>query len=240
LEIQRKNEELKKLNGEKDKFFSIIAHDLKNPFNAIIGFSDLMLKNFYQLDDETLLKGLKTIDSASTHAYKLLENLLIWSQNQTGRKRFNPEKLNLKLQISESLNLIESNAVNKGIRIIVKIKKSYSIFADKNMIDTILRNLVSNAIKFSHKGDKIKIVVTDVDKKLNISVLDNGIGISSDRLSVIFDIDKRTNTTGTDDEMGTGLGLILCKDFVIKHGGEIWAESTLGKGSMFTFSLPLI
>ena len=240
LLLEKQSKELHDINAEKDKFFSIIAHDLKNPFNAIIGFSELMLKNFYDLDDETLLKGLKTIESASSHGYKLLENLLVWSQNQTGRREFSPEKLNVNAQVTESLILIESTAINKGIRIDVDIKKTYHIFADKNMIDTILRNLISNAIKFSYKGAKIKVKAIELNNELHISVSDKGVGITPNRLSSIFRIDTWTNTSGTEDEMGSGLGLILCKDFVEKHGGKIWAKSTPGKGSIFTFSLPVI
>jgi len=237
LEMQAK--ELQELNATKDKFLSIIAHDLKTPFGAIIGFSDLMLKKFHDLDDESLLKGLRTIENASARAYKLLENLLLWSQNQTGLRQFNPEKFNLATQISESLSMGESAAITKGIRVVTSLKKAYPVFADKNMIDSILRNLISNAIKFSHKGGKIKITVTKLEQELHISVSDNGVGISHQRLSAIFEIDKRTNTSGTDNEQGTGLGLILCKDFVTWHGGKIWVESTPGKGSTFTFSLKL-
>lgn len=237
LETQAK--ELQELNATKDKFLSIIAHDLKNPFNAIIGFSNLMLQNFNELDDETFHKGLKTIESASNRAYKLLENLLLWSQNQTGRIQFNPEKFNLTKHIKESLSMVESAAINKEIRIVTDIKKAYPVFADKNMIDLILRNLISNAIKFSHKGGKINLKVTKLDHELHVSVSDNGVGISPERQTAIFEIDKRSNTLGTDNEQGTGLGLLLCKDFVNWHGGRIWVESTPGKGSTFTFSLSL-
>lgn len=239
LLLEKQTKELRELNATKDKFMSIIAHDLKSPFNAIIGFTDLMLRNFDQLDDDTFLKGLRTIESASNHAYKLLENLLIWSQNQSGRREYSPEHINLKAQINESLKLVESTAVKKGVQISIRINKAYTVFADKNMIDSILRNLISNAIKFSNKGGKIKVTATQVDQEVHISVSDNGVGISPERLSAIFEIDKRTNTAGTENELGTGLGLILCKDFVTRHNGKIWAESTLDEGSSFTFSLPL-
>lgn len=237
--LEKQSKELQAINVTKDKFLSIIAHDLKNPFGAIIGFSDLMLKKFYELDDETLLKGLKTIESASTHAFKLLENLLIWSQNKTGLRQFNPENLNLKTQVTQSLNMVESAAINKGISIVVSVNKAHHIFADKNMIDSVLRNLISNAIKFSHKGQKVKITATELNHELQISVSDKGVGISPQRLSAIFEIDKRTNTAGTENEQGTGLGLILCKDFITRHNGKIWVKSTPGKGSVFTFSLPI-
>lgn len=237
--LAKQTKELQEVNATKDKFMSIIAHDLKSPFNAIIGFTDLMLQNFDQLDQDTFLKGLKTIESASTHAYKLLENLLIWSQNQTGKSQFNPEELNLKAQINESLKMVESAAISKKIRISVSIRKDLYVFADKNMFDSILRNLISNAIKFSFKGGEIKVSATKIESEIQISVSDKGIGISSERQSAIFEIDKYTNTSGTENELGTGLGLILCKDFIALHKGKIWVESTPHVGTLVSFSLPL-
>jgi len=236
--LAKQTKELQEVNATKDKFMSIIAHDLKSPFNAIIGFSDLMLRNFDQLDHETFYTGLKTIESASTHAYKLLENLLIWSQSQTGRSQLNSEKLNLQAQINESLKMVEGSAINKEIKVSTSIRKSLHVFADKNMLDSILRNLISNAIKFSFKGGKVKITATLIDSEIQISVSDKGIGISAERLSSIFKIDKHTNTTGTENELGTGLGLILCKDFIAQHNGKIWIESTPLVGTLVSFSLP--
>ncbi len=237
--LKKQAQELEHLNHTKDKFFSIIAHDLRNPFNAIIGFSDLMLKNFNSLDDQTLHKGLTTIESASTHAYKLLENLLIWSRNQTGVSTFNPELLNINTYIEKNIKLAEGLAIKKEIALKANISKNCLVFADKNMIDIILKNLISNAIKYSHKGDKVKISATNKDGKVEISVSDKGIGIPEDKLTAIFEIDKKTNTLGTADEQGTGLGLIICKDFLSKHNSQIRVESYLGKGSKFSFSLPL-
>ena len=237
--LAKQAKELQEVNATKDKFMSIIAHDLKSPFNAILGFSDLMLRNFDQLDQETFITGLKTIESASTHAYKLLENLLVWSQNQTGKSQFNPEKLNLKDQVIESLKMVESAATYKKIKISTSINKDIHVFADKNMLDSILRNLISNAIKFSFKGGKIKISATKQKTEIQISVSDQGIGISPERLSVIFKIDKHTNTSGTENELGTGLGLILCKDFIAQHSGNIWIESTPHVGTLASISLPL-
>lgn len=236
--LVKQTKELQEVNATKDKFMSIIAHDLKSPFNAIIGFSDLMLKNFDQLDHATFLTGLQTIESASTHAYKLLENLLIWSQNQTGKTQFNPEKLNLKAHINESIKMIESAAISKKIKITNSVRKDIHVFADKNMFDSILRNLISNAVKFSFKGGKIKISAAKFETEIHISVSDKGIGISPERQSAIFEIDKFSNTSGTENETGTGLGLILCKDFITRHKGKIWVESTPHVGTLVSFSLP--
>lgn len=237
--LAKQAKELQELNATKDKFMSIIAHDLRSPFNAIIGFSDLMVKNFHQLDEETFLKGLKIIESASSHAYKLLENLLIWARNQTGKSQFNPEILNLGQQVNEALKTIESTAVHKNITFSTSVNKSLQVFADRNMLDSIIRNLVTNAIKFSFKGKKIKISAVSSENEVCISVTDKGIGISPDRLAAIFEIDKHTNTSGTENELGSGLGLILCKDFVTRHNGKIWIESTLNKGTKVSFTLPL-
>ena len=239
LLLEQQSNELQRINATKDKFLSIIAHDLKNPFNAIIGFSDLMIQNFNELDNETLLQGLNTIETASKHAYKLLENLLVWSQNQTGRSPFNPEILNLNSQVAESFKMIESSAAIKGISVVNSIKKATMIFADQNMLDSILRNLILNAIKFSYKGGKVKISAIEREHEIEVSVKDNGVGISPENQVAIFKIDKHTITLGTDNEQGTGLGLILCKDFVTRHNGSIWVESTPGSGSTFFFSLPL-
>jgi signal transduction histidine kinase len=237
--LEKQAEELIKLNATKDKFLSIIAHDLKNPFNAIIGFSDLMIQSFDDLDNETLLQGLNTIETAAKQAYKLLENLLAWAQNQTGSSPFRPEILNLNSQLEESLKIINSSAKIKGISVVNSIKKSIHIFADKNMLDSILRNLILNAIKFSYKGGKVKISAIEKDQEIRVSVKDYGVGIQPDKQTAIFQIDKQTITLGTENEQGTGLGLILCKDFVLRHNGTIWVESIPGNGSNFIFSLPL-
>jgi len=236
LEDQAK--ELQKLNLTKDKFFSIIAHDLKSPFNAIMGFSELMLQNYNDLDDATFIKGLKTIESAGNHAYKLVENLLLWSKNQTKGNNFTPEWLDLNKQISESLILAESAIQNKELKVTFIQERTYPIYTDRNMIDLVLRNLISNAIKFTHKKGKISVSISENNKEILTSITDSGIGISESKLATLFEINKPKNTLGTDNEQGTGLGLILCKDFIENLGGKIWVESTPGIGSTFTFSLP--
>ena len=236
LEDQAK--ELQKLNLTKDKFFSIIAHDLKSPFNAIMGFSELMLQNYNDLDDATFIKGLKTIESAGNHAFKLVENLLLWSKNQTKGNNFTPEWLSLNKQITESLILAESAIQNKELEVSFKQKQTYNIFTDRNMIDLVLRNLISNAIKFTHKKGKISVTISENDQEILTSITDTGIGISENKLATLFEINKPKNTLGTENEQGTGLGLILCKDFIENLGGKIWVNSILGKGSTFTFSLP--
>lgn len=238
IKLEEQAKELREISKMKDKFMSIIAHDLKSPFNAIIGFADIIINHFDQLDKEELIQGVTTIHSASTHIFKLLENLLTWAQNQSGKINFAPETLNLRQQISKTIKAIESVAKNKRISIKMKIDNECRIFADENMFDTVIRNLVSNAIKYSYKGSEITIAATETDHQVQISIADKGVGINPERLSAIFEIDKRSNTTGTDNEQGTGFGLILCKEFINRHQGKIWVESTPGAGSIFTFSLP--
>lgn len=236
--LEKQVKELKEINVSKDKFLSIIAHDLRNPFGAIIGFSDLMLKNFPEIDDNTLHKGLKTIENAANQAHKLLENLLIWSRNQTGMYKFTPEVINMKERIVQALKVAKGNASIKDIKLSSDINGNFLVYSDKDMIDTILRNLVSNAIKYTRKGGKVKVSAKTNTNKVEITVADNGVGIPTNKQSEIFQIDKRTNTFGTEKEEGTGLGLIICKDFLARNGGQIWVESTLEMGSKFTFSLP--
>jgi signal transduction histidine kinase len=236
--FEKQVKELKELNISKDKFLSIIAHDLRNPFGAIIGFSDLLLKNFTEIDDDTLHKGLKTIESAANQAYKLLENLLIWSRNQTGMYKFTPEVINMKDRIVQALKVAEGNASIKNIRLTSDISRDYLVYADQDMIDTVLRNLISNAIKYTRMGGKVKVSAKTNTNNIEITVADNGVGIAPNKQTEIFEIDKRTNTSGTENEEGTGLGLIICKDFLARNGGQIWVESSMEKGSKFTFSLP--
>ena len=231
---------LQKLNMTKDKFFSIIAHDLKNPFNSILGFSNILMEYHKEYDTEKLERMIKMVNDSAKSAFKLLENLLTWSRSQSEGIEYSPEKLNIKILLIETLFDIQAQADKKNIFILDDISKNDIIFADKNMIATVLRNLISNAIKFTNKNGN---VVISSGKQSNsnffeISVKDIGVGIPKNKINNLFRIDKNISTKGTEKETGTGLGLILCKEFVKKHGGEIWVESELGKGSDFKFTIP--
>jgi PAS domain S-box-containing protein len=239
LLLAEQSKELTEINAMKDKIMSIIAHDLKSPFNAIMGFSELMLRNFDQMNNNTIIEGITIMGSAANQAYKMLDNLLIWAQNQSGRIQFSPEKLNLRSQVNYSIKTIESVAKNKDIKIVVKISKDHLIIGDKNMVDTILRNLISNSIKFSPRGSSIKVIASRHDHEVHISISDRGVGINTERISDLFEINKKGSTLGTENEQGTGLGLILCKEFINRHQGRIWVESSPGKGSIFSFSIPV-
>jgi PAS domain S-box-containing protein len=239
-EILCKNEELISLNATKDKFFSIIAHDLKNPFNTILGFSDLLLKKYQKYDDAKRLKMLEVIHSSGESTQKLLENLLEWSRSQTGRISFEPESLIFEVLLREILDLFEETAKTKDITLDYQIPESIVLNADKRMLSTILRNLISNAIKFTPRnGHVIIYALRDEYNTARISVSDTGVGMTQDVLEKLFKINEKVSEVGTEKEKGTGIGLLLCKEFIERHKGNIWVSSKPGEGSEFTFSLPL-
>ena len=243
IHLAESHTEIKKLNATKDKFFSIIAHDLKSPFNSLLGFSSMLNDNIEKYDREEQKNFIGIIHSGIQNTYKLLEALLLWSQSQQGSVDFKPEKLKLYSLINENIQLLTQSAENKKIKIINKTAENIYVNADKNMLSTIVRNLISNAIKFTNKGGDIEIACLPTEPSLSfmkIYVKDTGLGILKEKQKKIFDIAENTSTKGTDGEEGTGLGLILCKEFVEKHGGKIWVESEVGKGSSFIFTLPVI
>ena len=238
-EISKINDELNELNATKDKFFSIIAHDLKNPFNSILGLSELLVANFGMITPEKLLKTVTTINTSAKSGYKLLENLLEWARTQTGRIEFKQERTPLKTIFSGANDIAQSIALNKSIALNFEPTGEMEVFVDRNMVNTILRNLITNAIKYTHKAGTINVVASQADHQAFISVIDNGVGIDPVMISKLFKISEKISTAGTEKETGTGLGLLLCKEFVEKHGGQIEVRSELGKGSEFIFSLPL-
>jgi len=239
LLLKKQAEELTELNATKDKFFSIIAHDLKNPFNTILGFTDVLLTNFKEFDTHETLKYLNIIDNSSKHAFLLLENLLLWARTQTGTIDFYPEVIELRDIIMDVIVLIANQANKKNISVSSSLQDHCTVIADKNMIESILRNLLTNAIKFTPNNGNIDVSTVKENNQVEISIKDTGVGINKEDLEYIFRIDRKSTTLGTEKEKGTGLGLILCKEFVEKHGGKIWAESEFGGGSTFKFTIPL-
>jgi len=229
---------LQELNATKDKFFSIIAHDLISPFHSIIGFSDLLSDQLDRQDYEGLEKYVTIIKNSSQLALDLLLNLLEWSRMQTGRVEFNPEYFEIVKLIKEVSNLLIGFAEQKSITIYLELPHNLPVFADKAMISTILRNLISNGIKFTNSGGEITISAEQEDDQLVVSVSDNGIGIKPEAIDKLFRIEESYSTIGTRNEKGTGLGLLLCKEFVEKHDGELWIESEVSKGSIFKFTIP--
>jgi len=237
--IENQNKQLIELNATKDKFFSIIAHDLKNPFNALLGFSEMLIKNYSKQDDEKRLKYINSIYNTSKRTYHLLEELLTWARSQSGQMQLNKEKNNLKSVIYELVINLNENALSKNIKLVNTLTDNIYVYSDKNMTYTILRNLISNAIKFTNENGTVLVSAFENGNLAQIEVADTGIGMNENVKNSLFTIETTKTTTGTAGEIGTGLGLILCKEFIEKHGGKIWVKSELGKGSEFTFTLPL-
>lgn len=226
------------LNATKDKFFSIIAHDLKGPFTAIIGFAELLMDRVKVKKYEGIEKYAEVILESSRLAMNLLRNLLEWARLQTGKIKFNPQHIEITELINEVTELLKESAQQKSITISKELPVNITVFADREMISNVLRNLVSNAIKFTNPGGKIAISVKHSQDEMIVIVSDNGIGIRKDHIKKLFLIEGAQSTKGTQNEEGTGLGLILCKEFILMHGGKIWAESDSGKGSSFYFTIP--
>lgn len=240
-EMFRQNEaRLIELNATKDKFFSIIAHDLKNPFNSILGFSEMLKHEANYLENTNIGNFASLINTAAKHTFNLLENLLTWSRMQSGSAQFTPRSLILSQVIQDEILLAMQAAIQKNIVILSNVSKNLIIDADENMLKNILRNLISNAIKFTHKNGKIEINAEVNNNKTEISVVDNGVGIRPENIGKLFKIESNFSTRGTASEKGTGLGLLLCKEFVEKHGGKIQVESQPGIGSTFKFTIPRI
>lgn len=238
--LRRSEKELQESNEAKDNFFSIIAHDLKSPFNALLGMLELLTTEYSEFTDEERQKILVNLRTASTRTIDLLENLLTWAQAQKGLLPFSPEKFDLMELIGENVSLFEPAAKAKKINLILPLSENAVVFADRNMINTVVRNLISNAIKFSYPQGGVTIQVDrNTGKKVTVSIIDTGCGMTENALKTLFILDKRITTRGTGNETGTGLGLILSKDFVTKNNGRIWAESKEDSGTSFYFTLPV-
>ena len=236
--ILKQNEDLQMVNAEKTKFFSIIGHDLKSPFNAIMGFSELLMEDIRENNLEDIEKYAGFILQASHKSMDLLTNLMIWTRSQTGRLEFNPEPIDLADLADKNMMLLSEPANNKSIELHNQIAEGFSVVADREMLGLVLRNLVSNAVKFTRTGGVVTIDAKNENGKTIIAVKDNGIGMSRKLISDLFSLNADTGRRGTNDEESTGLGLILCKEFVEKHGGAIAAESIEGTGSTFAVTLP--
>lgn len=236
--VKQFNEELKSLNAGKDKFFSIIAHDLKSPLSGLLGFTEILVDEYEELQDEEKREFIEHSHQAAKSLMALLENLLEWSRVQTGNVSFSPVRLNVESIVDEVYNLFSQNAKGKAINLKKNIDPGIEILADKNMFKTILRNLISNGIKFTSIGGSITISAEAQSDCVKICIKDSGVGISQNNISKLFKIDRNFTTAGTSNERGTGLGLILCKELVEKNGGKILVESEVGKGTLFSLTFP--
>lgn len=237
-ELQQKNNELHEINAQKDKLFSIIAHDLKNPFGHILNFSGLLMDHYDQYSDSRRKQFIDLINKSSRQIYLLLENLLDWARSQSGKMDFFPLRLNLEKVIFDVVNLLSYPANSKNIRLNVLVPQEATLFADEFMLKTVLRNLLGNAIKFTPDGGEVTIEASYDRCETVISVTDNGLGMDENLKNSLFSLDLSVTQPGTQGEKGTGLGLLLCKEFVERHGGRIWVTSKLGKGTIFRFSIP--
>ena len=237
--IQQKNSELQKANAEKDKFFSIIAHDLRGPFNGFLGFTQIMVEELPNLTIDEIRDMAVDLRSSARNLYRLLENLLEWSQMQRGNTDFKPQTIFLKSKVDDSIRPLLELFHKKGIVLNVNVPEIMNVIADPNMLASTIRNLTSNALKFTTKGGAVSISASPVsDCLVRISIRDSGIGMSKQILDNLFKIDQKTNRLGTDREPSTGLGLFLCKDFIEKNGGGLTVESDEGNGSTFSFTVP--
>lgn len=237
IKVNQQNLELQELNATKDKFFSIISHDLKGPLNSLTSFSSLLINHTESLSKEEIRMFAQDFDKSLKNLFALLENLLEWSRSQTGNIEFTPEPFDLASVLEENKELLKAQAQHKRITVLNENVKELIIHAHKNSINTVVRNLISNAIKFTQEEGKITIGLSQNGSEVIVSVADTGVGMGQDVIDKLFRIDSKHSTKGTANEKGTGLGLILCKEFIEKNGGRIWVKSKEGEGSVFYFSL---
>ena len=237
---EKQDLKIQKLLDDKNQFFSIISHDLRGPLGSSASLSELLVEDLEQYSREEIREISEMLHQSNKNIYKLLENLLDWSRVQTGMITFNPEKIVLNKLVEENVELSQNAALNKNIKLSIESNGLIEVEGDKNMLDTVIRNLLSNAIKFTDKNGEIQLKLIKTIEKAEISVTDNGIGIPDEIKEKLFKITGKVTQKGTENEIGSGLGLLLCSEFVNMHQGEIWAESKMGKGSTFKFTLPLI
>jgi two-component system sensor histidine kinase/response regulator len=236
--LEKQNEQLKEVNASKDKFFSIIAHDLRNPLQVLLGYSELIIMNIENHNKANISKYVELILKTAKNLYTLLENLLMWSKVQKGLMEHNPQHSYVKEIVEGNIILFSPNAEQKQITLTHSVESQIAVYVDKNMINAVVRNLISNALKFTEKGGSVRVTAVEDDELVQVSVNDTGVGISKENMQMLFRIDVTHKNVGTSGERGSGLGLILCKELVEKNNGAIWVESEVGKGTTFTFTLP--
>jgi signal transduction histidine kinase len=237
-QLRKSEQELRDANDSKDRFLSIIAHDLKSPLAALRSMLDLLNADLSDFSDSDIKEIIGEMDNSAKNVFELLEDLLSWSRAQTGKIQFNPDNIDISMILGNTISLMKASADKKNIRLYAELSQGWLCYGDANMISTVLRNLVSNAIKFTYPGGEVSVLVTQLETFMEISVIDTGIGISPENIEKLFKLDSHLTTLGTSQEKGTGLGLILCKEFVEANDGRIWVESQQGKGCTFKFTLP--
>lgn len=236
--LEQRAQDLAELNANKDRFFSIISHDLRSPFNSLLGMSQLLRRMADTMERAEIQLFADRIYTAGRNVLTLLDNLLHWSQVQAGRMEFQPETLDLREVVQQTLSLFKESAANKEIRLTSTLEEPMVVYTDPLMVDTVIRNLVSNALKFTPAGGEVRLLAHPRGEMVAVSVQDTGVGISPTNQAKLFRLDVTHSTLGTAEEQGTGLGLLLCKELVEKQGGAIWIESEVGAGTTFTFTVP--
>lgn len=238
IKMEESEQKLIKLNANKDKFFSIISHDLKGPFTGLLGITEMLVEDYDDFSDEERKELILGLHKSTKSGYELLEGLLEWSRVQRGAIEFQPQAINLSIICDSVVELTRPNAVRKNIELVSDIEINETAFGDENMVNTVIRNLVANAIKFTNSGGMVKISSKKEENFVKVCISDNGIGMNEEDRKKLFRIEIHHTTVGTNKEKGTGVGLILCKELVEKNNGKIWVESELNKGSTFCFILP--
>ncbi len=238
-EIKKYSKELEEVNAEKDKFFSIISHDLRSPFQGLLGISNIIKEEYENLSEDELKLFINNLYNSAKNLFNLIENLLQWSRIQRGKLEINPTSIELYEEILYIINILKQNADNKNIKLINTSTQNIFVLSDINILTSTLQNLISNAIKFTRPGGEIKISSEKENEFVKVTVTDNGVGISEDNLQKLFRVDTQVSTLGTEKETGTGLGLVICKELIERQGGKIWVKSKLGEGSSFMFTLPI-
>jgi signal transduction histidine kinase len=239
FKLYKQSKELKELYATKDKFFSIIAHDLRSPFTAFLGLTQMMVEDVKTLTPGEIEEMAGIVNNSATKLFSLLENLLQWSLMQSGNASFKPESFFLQEKIADSLALVFDASTSKAIETVSEISHDIKVYADVRMLETIIRNLLTNAVKFTPRGGRVMVSARLTDHDFTeICVRDTGIGVPDHLINNLFMVDKRTGRNGTEGEPSSGLGLIICKDFIIKHGGTIRVESEEGNGTAFYFTIP--
>jgi len=237
-QLEKSEKELKQANAEKDKFFAIISHDLKSPFNGLLGLTEVLESKYDSLPQEEVKHLLSLLRQTAKNSYSLLEDLLQWSRIQIESMEYKPEVFNMSTKTEKVIQTLDTSIKNKNINLENRINNDTFVFADEKSAEAVLRNLISNAIKFTNNGGNITLEAIEKDTEYIFSVCDNGIGMAKNTVDKLFSITEKISVPGTNNEMGTGLGLVLCKEFIEKNNGKIWVESEIDKGSTFYFTLP--
>jgi signal transduction histidine kinase len=238
--IRRKNDELQTINAEKDKFLSVVAHDLRSPLISFLGLTQIMSEELSSLSINEIQEMAHGMKKSADGLFGLLENLLEWSRLQRGLINFSPREFALKSKVLQIISSFQEQANAKEITVACEIGDDQNIFADENMLASVIRNLISNAIKFTAKSGKVSVSAMNSESGVRMAISDTGIGMDENIRENLFQIDAHTSRQGTEGEPSSGLGLVICRDFVEKHGGKVWVESEEGKGSTFYFNIPFM